>query len=134
MNRFIRMLKAAVYEPLIWAIARVVGVRHTRDSLADVLAETQAGRAVLLDVRERSEWDRGHVLGAIFVPLSFLRERQSVAVWKKQIPTDRPVYIHCGAGGRSLIAASILAAHLYDARALKPGFDALVQAGFPAAS
>ncbi|MCE9563991.1 MAG: rhodanese-like domain-containing protein [Planctomycetes bacterium] len=134
MRRLIRIVKAAVYEPIIWAIARVVGMRHCRDPLEDIRAAIQSGLAVMLDVRERSEWEQGHLRDAIFVPLSRLQSRKSVDEWKKQIPTDRPVYIHCGAGGRSLIAASILSGHGYDARALKPGFAALVGAGFPASS
>jgi len=134
LRRLIRIVKAAVYEPIIWAIARVVGVRHCRDPVEDIRAAIQSGVAVMLDVRERSEWEQGHLRDAIFVPLSRLRSRKSIDEWKKQIPTDRPVYIHCGAGGRSLIAASILTAHGYDARALKPGFSALAVGGFPVSS
>ena len=132
MRRLIRIVKDAVYEPIIWAIARVVGVRHCRDPLEEIQSAIQSGVAVMLDVRERSEWVQGHLQDAIFVPLSRLRSRKSVGEWKQQIPTDRPVYIHCGAGGRSLIAASILSSHGIDARALKLGFDVLVAEGFPA--
>jgi rhodanese-related sulfurtransferase len=130
-GRIGRIAKEAVYGPLRWAIARVVGARHCREPLADVRAAVEAGRAVMLDVREQSEWDRGHLRGAVPVPLSVLRGRPP-AEWTPRLPAGRPVYVHCGAGGRSLIAAPVLAAQGYDARPLRPGFDDLVRAGFPA--
>lgn len=131
MGRLGRLVRAVVYWPLTWAIGRVVGARHCREALADVRAAVESRRAVLLDVREQSEWDRGHLRDAVLVPLSVLRRRPP-AEWAARLPADRPVYVHCGAGGRSLIAAPTLAAQGYDARPLKPGYDDLVRAGFSA--
>jgi len=48
------------------------------------------------------------------------------------LPKTKIIYVHCLAGGRCLQAADILAPLGYDVRPLKPGYQALVAAGFPA--
>src|SRR4051794_11098419 len=45
---------------------------HTTDPLPEVKAKMQAKQAILVDVREQNEWDRGHVQGAVLLPLSQL--------------------------------------------------------------
>ena len=56
----------------------------------------------ILDVRERGEYDRGHIKGAINIPLSELRGRIN------EIPRDKPVYVHCRTGQRSYNAVLAL--------------------------
>lgn len=56
----------------------------------------------ILDVRERGEYDRGHIKGAINLPLSELRGRIN------EIPRDKPVYVHCRTGQRSYNAVLAL--------------------------
>ena len=56
----------------------------------------------ILDVRERPEYDRGHVKGAVLIPLSELRDRMD------EVPRDRPVYVHCRSGQRSYNAVMAL--------------------------
>ena len=51
--------------------------------------------AFVIDVREPVEWDRGHIEGAVNIPMSQFRDRLD------EIPTDRPVYCHCRIGQRS---------------------------------
>ncbi len=58
--------------------------------------------AFILDVREKSEWDAGHVKGACHIPLSELRGRMD------EIPRDQPVYVHCRSGQRSYNAVLAL--------------------------
>lgn len=57
---------------------------------------------VIIDVREKYEYDYGHIIGAINIPLSELRERID------EIPRDKPVYIHCRSGQRSYNAVMTL--------------------------
>lgn len=56
----------------------------------------------IVDVRGQSEWDAGHIPGARHIPLGSLPERAH------EIP-DGPVVLQCQGGGRSAIAASVLA-------------------------
>jgi len=56
----------------------------------------------ILDVREKNEWDEGHIINARHIPLSELRDRIN------EIPRDQPVYIHCRSGQRSYNAALAL--------------------------
>lgn len=63
----------------------------------------EAGAAIL-DVRERGEYEAGHIRGAVNVPLSELRNRLG------ELPKDRPLYLHCRSGQRSYYACRILAA------------------------
>lgn len=76
----------------------------------DVVRPTQIanevinGGVTLIDVRNQSEWNEGHIPGARHIMLGYLAERA------EEIPTDRPVVVHCQTGGRSAIAASILQA------------------------
>lgn len=104
---------------------------HTKDSLKTVLQNVTEKKAVIVDVREKSEWDAGHVKGAIFLPLSELKKGIDAEDLAKRLPDDKILYTHCVAGVRSVAAANILEQSDYKIRALKPGYKQLVQAGFP---
>lgn len=106
---------------------------HTKDSLADVQTAIKTGKAVLVDVREAAEWDDGHLRDAKHLSLSELKSGVPPEKLKGLIPEGKVVYLHCAAGGRCLRAADILKAAGYEARPLRPGYDALLKAGFPAA-
>ncbi len=95
-------------------------------SVTDLAALDPTGQTIL-DVRGRSEWDQGHLAQALLVPLPELLARL------EEIPRDRPVVVHCQGGGRSAIAASVLASRGYEARNLAGGFSAWQQAGLPVA-
>ena len=58
--------------------------------------------AIIVDVREPGEYSRGHIKGAVNIPLSQLRQRI------EEIPKDKPVYLHCRTGQRSYNAARAL--------------------------
>jgi hydroxyacylglutathione hydrolase len=88
----------------------------------------QSGRVQVLDVRGVSEWETGHMPGAMNVPLGHLEERLA------ELPTGRPLVVHCQRGGRSAIAASVLQAHGKEVLNLVGGFKAWSKAGKPAES
>jgi rhodanese-related sulfurtransferase len=108
-------------------------IEHTKDSLDMVKANVAKKDAVLVDVREKSEWDAGHLEGAIFLPLTWLKaERDGEKFSEKlaeKLPAKKVLYIHCRAGVRSLTAAAILKKAGYEVRALKPGFEELKKSG-----
>ena len=56
----------------------------------------------LLDVREVSEYEGGHIEGAVNAPLSSLDANQL------PYPKDEPIYVICRSGNRSAQAASQL--------------------------
>jgi rhodanese-related sulfurtransferase len=70
----------------------------------------------LVDVREESEFERGHVAGAINVPLSQLRQRMG------DLPGDRPLWIYCQVGQRGYYATRTLRQSGFDAYNLTGGF------------
>ena len=110
----------------------VIAEEHTPDSLQTIKERVAAKKAVLVDVRDKQEWDKGHVAGAVLLPLSELRMRDRTEELIKELPKDRILYTHCVVGMRSLKAAEILKKHGYDVRALKPGYEELINAGFAA--
>ena len=56
----------------------------------------------VLDVRERDEWDAGHIPGSVHVPY------HDLDAIPEGIDPDRPVAAICGSGQRSAVAASLL--------------------------
>ena len=103
---------------------------HTKDTPADVKKAVADGKAVLLDVREKSEWDGGHLKDAKHLPLSALKGDVKAEDVVKVAPKDKIIYCHCSAGVRCLKAADALTKLGYDVRPLKPGYTDLLKAGF----
>lgn len=93
-------------------------------SVAELAAKQE--QLVVLDVRGRSEWDTGHVPGAVHIPLAELPDRLP------EVPVGRPIAVHCQVGGRSAIAVSVLrAAGLAAVSNVTGGFEAWTAAGLP---
>lgn len=103
---------------------------HTTDSLDTVKDRVKAKKAVLLDVREKTEWEAGHLKVAKLVPLSAVKSQQLTAEMKKNLPKDKPIYCHCRSGGRVLQVSELLRAQGYDIRPLRAGYSKLLDAGF----
>lgn len=82
----------------------------------DVEKLPRDGSVTLLDVRTVTEVKRGRIDGFINIPLDSLRERI------KEIPKDKPVYLHCHSGLRSYIALCILKGNGYDCFNLAGGW------------
>jgi rhodanese-related sulfurtransferase len=110
------------------------GAEHTTDTLDDVKGKLAENEAVLVDVREKREWDRGHLAGAELLPISELnklaRDPEAEQKLAKRLPKDRIVYCHCAKGVRAAMAADVFRKWGYDVRPLKPGFEELREAGF----
>ncbi|HEV7225657.1 MAG TPA: rhodanese-like domain-containing protein [Pirellulales bacterium] len=102
----------------------------TKDSLPKVRENVEKKKAVLADVREKAEWDEGHVEGAVFLPLSELKAGVDAKQLAKLLPKNKIVYTHCAVGKRALVAGDILTKLGYEVRCLKPGYDDLLEAGF----
>lgn len=91
---------------------------------AELAARLAANNVRVLDVRNDSEWDAGHLPGAQHIPLGHLPDRAG------DLPSDRPIVVQCQGGGRSAIAASVLQARgVADVTNLAGGFAAWKTAG-----
>jgi rhodanese-related sulfurtransferase len=122
---------------LKWGVAAacvVCGIagaaEHTTDGLETVKKSVGDGKAVLVDVREESEWKDGHLKDARHLALSNLKAGVPADTLKKNLPPGSVVYLHCGSGIRCLAAAELLKKHGYDVRPLKDGYEGLLKAGF----
>ncbi len=81
--------------------------------------------AVLVDVRERAEWDGGHAPKARHVPLGRLHQDLD------RIPEDRTIVVICASGHRSARGTRILLAEGRDAVSVRGGMHAWRAAGLP---
>ncbi len=110
-------------------------------SYADLLREARAqidetttaevdalppGGAAIIDVREASEWEQGHVPGAVHISKSYIEQQIEGAVPDR----DAPVVLYCAGGVRSLFAAQTLADMGYtNVKSMAGGFQAWKGAG-----
>ncbi|MCA5891901.1 rhodanese-like domain-containing protein [Isoptericola sp. NEAU-Y5] len=91
----------------------------------DAAAPLPAG-ATLLDVREQDEWDAGHAVGAVHIPLAQLPVRCA------ELDGDTQIYVVCHSGGRSAQATRFLVEAVgYDAVNLDGGMVAWSYRGLP---
>ncbi len=76
----------------------------TADEFANKMHQEELN---VFDVRKPGEFEASHLEVVNHIPLDVLNEHLA------DFPTDKPFYIHCAGGYRSLIAASILKARGY---------------------
>jgi glyoxylase-like metal-dependent hydrolase (beta-lactamase superfamily II)/rhodanese-related sulfurtransferase len=99
------------------------------ERLSPAVASERTGAATVVDVRTPHEREEGAIAGSIFVPLSQLEQRLA------EIPHDRPLIVHCAAGYRSSIAASVLKREGFDdVSEIAGGMAAWQAAGLPVAA
>ncbi|MFA7097471.1 MAG: rhodanese-like domain-containing protein [Gammaproteobacteria bacterium] len=70
------------------------------------------GDVLLVDTRESSEYEQGHIKHALLVPRGIL-EAAADPSYPKHVPElcaarTRPVVVYCATGGRSAMAAAVL--------------------------
>src|SRR4051812_2098128 len=76
--------------------------------VSHAVANGNGNAPVLIDVREQSEWDAGHLPGAKHVPRGHLESRIEGAAPER----DQRVVLYCASGNRSALAARTLAEDL----------------------
>lgn len=95
---------------------------------AAVAKGLKAGQLTLVDIRERDEFAREHISGAVSLPLS------QVEAAHLKIAPGQTVVFHCKSGQRTQANCDRLAARVDgDAFLLAGGLDAWRQAGLPVA-
>jgi sulfur-carrier protein adenylyltransferase/sulfurtransferase len=86
------------------------------------------GGELFLDVRERDEWEEGHIPGAVHIPRGLLESRVESALPDR----TQPVVVYCAAGNRSAFAAKTLEELGYEnVSSLAGGFTDWKRNGFP---
>ncbi|MGH7702506.1 MAG: MBL fold metallo-hydrolase [Gemmatimonadales bacterium] len=73
-------------------------------TVAELAERSSVGGLTVVDVRNATEWEEGHLPGARHIPLGYVLDSLD------QIPRDRPVVVHCQTGARSAIAVGLLQA------------------------
>ena len=99
--------------PLLVSLALLTGCgRNTADGAYRQITQEKAKEmmdtqnVIILDVREQSEYDSGHIPGAVLLPVGTIDEDTAAAA----IPAkDSTVLVYCRSGNRSKTAASALA-------------------------
>lgn len=71
------------------------------EALADRILK---GEVVVVDIRNQTEWDEGHIPGARHIMLGYLAERSD------ELINGQPIVVQCRSGNRSAIGASVLLA------------------------
>lgn len=79
---------------------------------------------VVLDVRRRLEWEEAHIAGVVHIPLHDLPGRLD------EVPPGE-VWVHCQAGYRSMVAASLLASRGRQVIGIDDDFGNAAAAGLP---
>ncbi len=102
--------------------------RITEISPQHAAAKSQRGEAVIVDVREKDEWDEEHIPGAIHMS----RGTIELDIEEKVPDPNALIVCHCGGGGRSALAAESLQKMGYkNMRSMAGGFEAWKAAGLP---
>lgn len=98
------------------------------EEVAERLEQTDDGDVVLIDVRERDEYEDGAIPGAKFIPRGFL----DVKIEREVPDREKTVILHCAGGVRSAMAAHDLKELDYeDVISMKGGFNQWEELGLP---
>ena len=100
----------------------------TEISPQDAAAKLNSGDAVVVDVRDKDEWDEGHIPGATHMS----RGTIELDIEEKIPDPNAMIICHCGGGGRSALAAETLQKMGYkNVRSMAGGLRAWKAAGLP---
>jgi rhodanese-related sulfurtransferase len=93
---------------------------------AEEAKEMLENGAAIIDVREKHEYDAGHVPGAGHIPVNTVYAR------REELPKDKNLILICAVGQRSALAAEMAAAagltRLFN---VEGGTEAWIKAGEP---
>lgn len=119
------LLRPVVGEPA----ERIVCDLTEPETLAALRQQGVDDTPLVIDVRGRADYARGHLPGALHIPLAELPRKL------KRLPSDRPIVTYCNmhhpGQSRGERAAALLAEHGLRASALAGGFTAWQAGGRP---
>src|SRR5436190_12582789 len=92
----------------------------------EAATKSQSGEAVIVDVREKDEWDEAHIPNATHLS----RGTIELDIEEKVPDLNALIVCHCGGGGRSALAADSLQKMGYkNVRSMAGGFIVWKDAG-----
>ena len=80
------------------------GYQQISQEEAKAMMDTQV--VIILDVREQDEYDRGHIPGAVLLPVGTIDDTTAAEVIPEK---DSTVLVYCRSGNRSKTASAALA-------------------------
>ncbi|MBT9096121.1 rhodanese-like domain-containing protein [Methylovulum psychrotolerans] len=110
MRNLVKYCGSGVFAALLWALTSVAVQAGT--GVAVVVSPQQAAtlrsnqKAIIIDVREESEWQEQHIPGALHIPLGQLASR----LGELDAYKHKPIIMQCRSGKRSAAAQASLKA------------------------
>ncbi|MEP6809038.1 MAG: rhodanese-like domain-containing protein [Chthoniobacterales bacterium] len=109
-------------------LVAVAKERITEISPAAAQAETESGSALLIDVREKSDWQNGHAVGARHLSRGIVE----LEIEDEAPNLEQPIICYCGGGSRSaLVAESLQKMGYTNVKSMSGGMGAWREAGLP---
>jgi molybdopterin/thiamine biosynthesis adenylyltransferase/rhodanese-related sulfurtransferase len=106
-------------------------LREARATIREVTpheVDALDAKPTIIDVREASEWEQGHLPSALHISKSYVEQQVENAVPDR----DAPVVLYCAGGVRSLFAAQAMEQLGYtNVASMSGGFQAWKSAGLP---
>ena len=104
----LRVIGYALADPGEWRIAGIELVSFPTRRSEDIFGSLRSDPSLqLVDVRSRAEWLKGHLPGAVSLPLLHLRPGH-VAFDRRITVPSRRTFVYCREGFRATTAASLL--------------------------
>ena len=128
MNKLFLLLVLIAVALVMWAMNERNVANDTfksvdNDEFERLLSDSNV---VLLDVRTQSEFDEGHIKGAILIDV---KTDSFMMAARDRLPKEKIVAVYCRSGRRSVAAAERLAADGYQVVNLKGGILSWKQEG-----
>ena len=103
--------------------------RIKETNVEEVKAKMDRGeKFILVDVREESEWEKGHITNSIYIGKGVI-ERD---IEKKINNTEEEIILYCGGGFRSALAADNMQKMGYtNVSSMDGGYSGWVGSGYP---
>ena len=120
------------HNPRFLALVEGIRSRVAETDIHQIKRWQDEGRAFhLIDVREESEWAKGHLPGALYLGRGAI-ERD---IETRFPDVDTELYLYCGGGFRSILAADNLQQMGYrKVISVDGGFRGWLEAGYPVES
>ena len=110
------------------------GSSRTITNVRASVGTAPTGSAVVVDVRQSTEWDHGHIDGSVPAPrglLEFFADSSSPR-HRTELDPARPMIVVCHSGARAALAAATLQDMGFgDVSVLEGGLAAWLDAGLP---